>query len=354
MKMEKKGKEFNNILDDCLERIISGEAIESCLSDYPENADELEPLLRTAFVTKESSSVLPDPEFRERAGLQFQAAIGELAPVKSRGFFGWQRQWVTAVAVIVFLLVVGSGTVVAAGNSMPDEPLYQVKLATESVRLALAPSDLDKAELYVKLADERIAEITEMANEGNIEEVEQTALRLNTQLVAIASLTAPEGAEMASDTLQQSDDEPLLLNTGDAPPVPAEEAPRFAVLETPEAVTGEADQPGSGSEPAPVEETQGDEYGEAPVSTTKEAPVVTAPQPLLPSLGAGSGITDTTETPELDEETKLKNDLSIHVINNQIALQTLLDKVPESVKPTLQQAIEITATGYEQALSNLQ
>ena len=42
-------KQFNNILDECLESLLTGqETVEQCLQRYPEYAAELEPLLRTA------------------------------------------------------------------------------------------------------------------------------------------------------------------------------------------------------------------------------------------------------------------------------------------------------------------
>ena len=104
----------------------------------------------------------------------------------------------TAVVVVIALLLAGSGTVAAAGNSMPDEPLYPVKLATETVRLTLTPSALGKAELYVKLADKRVAEIIKMADKGKVKQVENAAERLNTQLIAMASLAVPGGEDSRS------------------------------------------------------------------------------------------------------------------------------------------------------------
>ena len=58
----KKRKEFDNILDECFERLIKGETIEQCLASYPEQAAELEPLLQTAQVTKKATAVEPRPE----------------------------------------------------------------------------------------------------------------------------------------------------------------------------------------------------------------------------------------------------------------------------------------------------
>jgi len=189
----RKSKEFDNILNECLERLlIKGETIEQCLKSYPEQANKLEPLLKTALTAKKVSAIQPRPEFRARARYQFHSTLRELEAKRSRRFFGWQPRWVTAVAVVLILLLVGSGTVAAASNNMPDEPLYPVKLATEQVRLKLAPSDLDKAQLYAGLADKRVLEIARMANKGKPELVERTAQRLDNYLTMIASLVSTQ------------------------------------------------------------------------------------------------------------------------------------------------------------------
>ena len=125
-----KENEFDNILNECLERVLTGgETVEECLAAYPELAAELESLLRTSLVAREATAIKPRPEFRERAGYQFQAAVREAAARPKRGFFSWQPQWVTAVVIVIVVLLAGSGTVAASGDSMPDEALYGVKLA---------------------------------------------------------------------------------------------------------------------------------------------------------------------------------------------------------------------------------
>jgi hypothetical protein len=155
--------------------------------------------------------------------------------------------------------------------------------------------------------------------------------------------------------MQQANGEPLMLTAEEAPAALVEEAPRFAAMETPELEAGEAIQPDSGREPYPQEESvMAAESEEAPLAALKKTPTVTAPQPSAPPVGVGSGKADVVESMEPDKETQLKNDLSLQVIKNQNALQILLERVPESVKPTLRHAIEITAAGYEQALQNLE
>lgn len=186
-------RDFDNILDECLERLlVKGETIEQCLTSYPEQAAELEPLLHTAVTAKKALAIQPRPEFKARARYQFGSALQEVKPKRGLAFLGWQPRWATAVAVFFALLLAGGGTIAAANNSMPDNPLYPVKLATEQVRLTLTRSNIDKAELYAKLADRRIAEIIYIINEGKPEQVELIAQRLNNSLVMMANLPLAE------------------------------------------------------------------------------------------------------------------------------------------------------------------
>jgi hypothetical protein len=185
----KETKEFNNILDECLERLlVRGEAVEQCLVSYPEQADELEPLLRTALEAKESLAIQPRPEFRARARYQFGSALREVKPKRRFFFLGWQPRWATAVAAVLILLLGGGSTVAAAGNSMPDDLLYPVKLATEEVQLTLTRSNMGRAELHAELADRRVAEIIYMADKGDAQQVEVIAQRLDKHLVMVAGL----------------------------------------------------------------------------------------------------------------------------------------------------------------------
>jgi len=193
----KRGKEFNNILDECLERLlVKGETIEQCLASYPEQAAELEPLLQTTVAAKKALAIQPSSEFKAKARYQFHSALQEVKPKKGLFSLGWQPRWAMAVAICLVLLLGGGSTVSAAGASLPDSPLYPVKLATEQVQLTLTPSDIGKAELYAKLADRRVAEIVQMINKGKTKQIEQTAHRLNNHLAMLASLPLAEEGVM--------------------------------------------------------------------------------------------------------------------------------------------------------------
>jgi hypothetical protein len=323
-------KNFNNILDECLDRVIKGEPVGACLSRYPDYAAELEPLLRTAVDTREAIAIRPRPEFRERAGYQFQAAIREIESKGSRGFFRWQVRWVAPVAVVIAVLLAGSGTVAAASNSLPDGPLYQVKLATEAVQLALTPSALGKAELYVRFADRRVDEIIKMADKGKVEQVEKATERMNSQLIAMASLVVP-GRETAVET---------GISTMEAPapaPLPAP-APKPA---------------------APVEESPS--LTQAPPPTIKvpppveQAPILTAPGAPGPSEGTAPAEKRAggEKGAKPDKQAKFKDNLSQRAAENSQALQKELEKAPGPVKDALRRALDVAGKGYDNALRKL-
>ena len=191
-----KNRKFNDILDECLERLLAkGETLEQCLQSYPEQAAELKPLLETALATKWASAIEPRSEFRARARYQFHSALQTIE--SKRPFFSWLPRWATVVAMVLALLLAGGGGTVAAAaaGSMPDEPLYPVKMASEQVRLALTPSPLGKAELYASLADKRVTEIIHVANKGDARRVELTTQRLNYVLTRIAVLVSAQMEE---------------------------------------------------------------------------------------------------------------------------------------------------------------
>ena len=194
----KKNREFENIFDDCLERLARGETLKQCLESHPEQAEQLEPLLRAAQAARETSAILPRPEFRARARYEFHSALQEAASKKRPFLFGLRTRLVTVMVALSIILVSGGGTVVMASSSMPDSPLYPVKLATEEVQLALTPSDIDKVKVCVMQADRRVDEIVYLADKGDARQVDVTAERLDECLETLVEIASTEEAEVAA------------------------------------------------------------------------------------------------------------------------------------------------------------
>ena len=196
-------KEFDNVLDECLERLlVKGETIEQCLQDYPEQAANLKSLLQTALATRKAIAIQPRAEFKARARYQFRSALQGGASQKRRPFLGWFPRWAAVVTIVLGVLMMGGGTIAVASYSMPNSLLYPVKLATEQVQLALTPSDIGKARLYAKFVDRRVAEIIYTANKGNAQQVEAITQRLDKRLVMLAKSTSALGVAEAPRTLE--------------------------------------------------------------------------------------------------------------------------------------------------------
>jgi hypothetical protein len=293
----RRSRPFRDIFEECLElMLVKGETVEECLRRYPEHARELKPLLETATATKKAVAVQPSPEFRERARQQFYAALRQMPAQKKRAGFSWggQPRWATAVAVVLALLLVSGGTVAAAGNSMPDQPLYSVKRATEQVRLTFTVSPLGKAELYAWLADRRVAEIIYLAGKGKSAQLQQVTQHLNGDLTKIADLASTGNMMLAADRY------------GNKAAVPATTVP----------------------------------------PQTELAPEQTPSPPAPITLGAPPSAPD--------QRARLREMVIYQATHNPARLKAALINAPPQARLALLRAIAVSETGYEKALMSLE
>ncbi len=313
------GNRIDKIFDECINRINSGESIESCLQRYPEEAQQLSVLLQTYVnVRWRSSTVRPTQDFKARARLNLLYEQRMEAqqhyrrqPEKHRQpSFSFGRIWAPALAgMIVFVLVGSAGTAAAATGAMPDEPLYTVKLATEQVQLALTFSQTDKAIINTQQAEKRSEEIQVMALQGKIEEVVNTTTRM------VQSL---EKAETAINKLSEtwaytSGPEPVTPVTPAAPvpPTKTTQAPTAAVKTTPS--TG-----------------------------TSPSVAITTRTPTTPAATENASQVKKTQVTTLNEKTeKLWQSVNSSLNKNVNALESALKKAPESTREAIQKAIDI-------------
>lgn len=185
---------FENILNECIDRVLQGESVEQCLARHPEQATELGPLLRTAVAARQASAVEPRPEFKAQVRYQVHsraAAIGRVPAQKGMPFWGWVPRWVVVVAMVfLVVLLAGSGTVAASSDTVPGDTLYPVKTATERVRVFFASSDVAKAKLEAGFAGRRVEEMARIARRGDTIRLEALRLRFNEHLARIDKLAA--------------------------------------------------------------------------------------------------------------------------------------------------------------------
>ena len=203
--MDKKmAKCFRDILDDCIDRVLQGESMEQCLARYPEQAAELEPLLRVALsARKTSSAVEPRPDFKARVRHEVQSQLRSKGrkPEPERALvLHWMPRWAMAAVTLVFVvLLAGTTTVAASSGSLPGDTLYPVKTATEQVQMRLTFSKAAKAKLQASLAERRVREIALLAPKGRTAKVEALTAQFEAHLEKIQQLAAQIGATNPQD-----------------------------------------------------------------------------------------------------------------------------------------------------------
>ena len=190
--MKSMAERFENILSECIDRVLQGESVESCLGRYPEQAGELAPLLRTALAARQASAVEPRPDFKAQVRYEVQsraAAAGRKIEGKGMPFWGWVPRWAVAVAMVfLVVLVAGSGTVAASSDTVPGDTLYSVKTTTERARMFFAFSDVAKAKLEAGFAGRRVREMARIARRGDAVRLETLRTRFNEHLARIDQL----------------------------------------------------------------------------------------------------------------------------------------------------------------------
>jgi len=356
---------FNNILNECLDRILKGETVEQCLLSYPEQARELEPLLKTAKAARIISSVQPRPEFKVEASRRFRAALVEMqvkqnerkAHTLRRWQWRWRSGWAVALIILVIVIAGGGGTIAAASGSMPDSGLYSVKLASEKIQLALTPGETAKTELNAEFADRRTNEIIYLAKKGNAKELQVVASRLNTNLSNISQLA---GGNAQYNSQSSGEPAPLLapqpmglsqnaapsqLNTTDlsspaAPDLAAASASENQI--TPEAA------PGGGALPSPaVEPPSGARFKAVqPDESSAETESVT--------VAESTAIQSSDVKVHSAKYEKLKKIIQDNYNKRKQKLEEALQYASPEIQSSIMEAIDLSDLEYEQALMNLE
>ena len=227
---------FEDILSDCTERLLQGESVEQCLQRYPEQARELEPLLRVAAAARETASAVePGPEFKDRTRYEIQSRLRAAEPkagARKSSMMGWMPRWaVAAVSLVFVILLCGTTTVAASSDALPGDTLYGVKTTAEAVQLRLTFSEEGKARLQARFAERRAWEMARLAESGRTDRLRTLATRFGEHLARIEELAArieatdPEDgeriAELQGDPVRQHGPGPGAPGEGGSEGAPA-------------------------------------------------------------------------------------------------------------------------------------
>ena len=346
----RKDERFNNILNECLDRIFKGETVEQCLRAYPEQAKELEPLLRTASVARIAASVQPRPEFKAEARRRFQASLIGMkvqqnerrAHSGNRRHWQWHSAWAISLVAVVIVVMGGASTVAASNGSMPGSRLYPVKLAAERVQLALTPGEMARTELNAKFADRRTEEIIYAASKGNAQEVQIVASRLNVNLSNITELAADNAHPGSKPAV-----EPATLKAPQAA-VPSEKAPQ--PLKGPVAALPPEAKPDLPPAAAPPARARSAAPPAAPLAAAlaAQSPENAATQDVK---GLSSEKDVVTHSAKYEAMKKIVQD---NFEKRSQKLEETLKNASPAVRPAIRQAIAQSDLEYERTLKNLE
>jgi hypothetical protein len=119
----------------------------------------LDALARERMRDRVLGSVRPRrPTLADRAAIVFEV-LAKPAPYAMRG-----------IAVGALCIATVAGATVAGADTLPDDPLYSLKLASEDLRLTLAVSAGDRAAVQLSIAEHRLAEAEALATSGRDED----------------------------------------------------------------------------------------------------------------------------------------------------------------------------------------
>jgi len=117
-----------------------------------------------------------------------------------------EKLQMSTLATILLILALafsgGGATVAAAQGSLPDDPLYGLKLASEEVRFSLTTQEQSKLDLALAFADRRVEELAAMAQRGE-EASAQAASRWEQQVRTAFQLAAGMPDDAMQGALEQ-------------------------------------------------------------------------------------------------------------------------------------------------------
>jgi len=320
----------------CFERLSAGESLDSCLRDYEEYRVELDLMLRTAYdVKRRAYPVQPRPEFKYWARVRLQGVqdYARRQPVQHKPVaFDLRRTMAISMAALLVFVIASSGTVAASSGSLPDEPLYGVKLAVEQAQVTLTFSDVDKAEVYAHLAEKRAGEIVALASQGKTDKIVTTTAKMDYQLQQAEQLISKYEVAIA-DVVEESSAAASVTSTAPAVPSSAFAVPSsaFAVPSTTSDV------------PAPPVIT-------IPIDKTTSTPIVTGGQQDNFTLPAKPVPPETRESTNIS---RAKNTMNTTTAKSLALLQKALEKAPDSSKSALEDVIQHTKKANERAQQQL-
>jgi hypothetical protein len=159
----------------CWSAMLQGESLEACLGRYPNLSDELRPLLTAALQAHERWDVRSDAAHASHSRsrvLQQAAALRRTARNRSGPISLLARPLAFGLALLLAIVLGGTGLFGVSAQSLPGDNLYSIKLAIERVRMDLSFNTSTQLSLAAEFERRRIDEIKKLLQMGRVARVQ--------------------------------------------------------------------------------------------------------------------------------------------------------------------------------------
>jgi len=212
------------VLAYCLQEIESGrKTITECVAMVPD-APELEAQLLAVQALKKWPTPVMRPAASQRLEANLRRQVWAQTRARTNLFarasqkFTPAMRWAIMAAVLFALFFASAGTVAASASSTPGELLYPLKRAGEAVGLALTRPE-DRAAYHVKLAKNRLDELSILIARGNADPTSINSLNLEiiteteTAISAVNQASADARPQLWQEILAETERQQSTLQT---------------------------------------------------------------------------------------------------------------------------------------------
>ncbi len=148
-------------LEAALARLARGHEVSNAIAD-PGLRSRLEPLLRAAATVHQLAQVQPSSQASLRIGTALRVAARRSAQDATPRLVSPRPA--VALAIAVALATLGTTSVLASSQALPDSPLYPVRNLQEGVQVQLASNATQRATLYASFATARSGQLRHRAH----------------------------------------------------------------------------------------------------------------------------------------------------------------------------------------------
>jgi hypothetical protein len=178
-------KKIEKIIAESIQMLEDGSAdIESLTAQYPEHKEELARILETFSTLKKADLPKLSTSEKENASKRLMNLLTDKDKIvteskvfrpnrQNKQIFKQRRNamsWIVIASLIIASLAGGTGTALAAQDSLPGDGLYGVKTLLQDIQLTLSGDEGD-IDLLLQFMDENLRDMEQLAGEGRYEDV---------------------------------------------------------------------------------------------------------------------------------------------------------------------------------------